>query len=342
MTAKPSEASSAPIVPPDESDDKGWKWYRTILEQKPTPTFVMYRSRRPICQVVCGAFTSLVFGCIGIVLTATSSTVYEAKASYDVADSSLKIQIAQDIPTRAYFSYMIAGVSMNMRTYVDGSDPNVASYVVSRPSCGNAASLSDATWRRGKWDPDFAQALSGQSAFTPCGLVSLSVFTDTYVLTDSTGTRISMDETLAPSTWDVQMAMNKVKHSTAGDGTTIYTINGQTSWLNQSLLPHWQVWIRPPASPTVRNLWAVMDGTLKAGAYYVTIGKNSPIWKTNWGAQKVIIISGCNMFGNAQSMSIVGGFCLFIAIIEVCVTATIAVLAFVQPKRPQKAVKRTE
>lgn len=304
-----------------------------VLQQPETRTYLAYRNDRPPCQMVCALCTCILFLAIGMYLVVRASGVVEVAVSYSHTDGAVDFYLAEDIPGTAYVSYQLPNLLMNQKRFVESIDSRVISYSVSQPTCVGAASISDAEFLRASYDPDFQQVLNPVvqgGSYAPCGLVSMSMFLDQFVLDrldSSLGgwVGVPMDESEVSLRWDQKWALNKIVQN--GNN---FTISGQQSWMQSgNFFEHWKAWTHTPASPNVRNLWAVINGGLKQGSYRLSFSKNSPIWISQWGVPaKRVIVSGMHTLGNAQSMRFVGGVCLFVAGVEVIVFAVMLALVY--------------
>ena len=98
--------------------------------------------------------------------------------------------------------------------------------------------------------------VDGDEAANPCGLIAKSVFNDTFVLVDDTGTVISIDEEGIAWESDINHKFERLDEWK------------EKQWLDVED-EHFIVWMRTAAFPSFRKLWGKIDEDLKKGTYTV-------------------------------------------------------------------------
>jgi len=175
------------------------------------------------------------------------------------------------------------------------------------------------------------------STFKPCGLQSIAMFTDEYALTRiEQGGEVTMDLDTSDIYLKEDDDIYKGKIDEASDNAGPYlTINGERSWIEAgAFYNHFKVWMRSPASPHVRHLWAVKKNGLQKGNYRLDLLQNSAIWTTSksqsgWELdEKRVVFSTQNMFGSKGAAEIMAAVCLFFAFLQVVVMISFITLGF--------------
>merc|ERR1712130_366066 len=86
--------------------------------------------------------------------------------------------------------------------------------------------------------------------------------------------------------------------------------------LDGNFYEHFKVWYRVPASPHVRQLWAVIDDGLKEGEYTVGIPYQSSVWTENWKVpHKKVSVAKVGTFGSSGACGFLGIVCIIFAVI---------------------------
>ncbi|CAE7576214.1 unnamed protein product, partial [Symbiodinium necroappetens] len=148
------------------------------------------------------------------------------------------------------------------------SRPLAFNLLVAQYSCTGITQVADVLPRRSP-DPAFHQLLEGFDQFRPCGLVSMSVFTDQFRLEDSQGLAMQVDETelCLPADGDPDPDLYSWISMDANSGR--FQVEGITSWIpDGTFLEHLKVWYRTPVS--------ALDG---------------------WGIEKRVVFSQLSGFG---------------------------------------------
>jgi hypothetical protein len=270
-------------------------------------------------QFACSILATAVFAIIGGALYAQGQKMYEVSIAYTSSDVSLEFNLEQDLNGDVLIQYALPGVTMNHKQFIESKDPKIATPLLNKVQCNNADSQDWARFKRSD-DSTFLARINGTPSLLPCGLVSLSMFTDTFTIdkfdpNQGLWLRLGLDEADIALPADSKTYSKKI--SDPGTGSSLMVIGGETSWISSgSFYEHWKVWQRTPASPHVRNLWAVFHGGMQQGKYKLNIGENSPIWHT-WGvAQKFIFISSTHTLGSKGALLFLGPVCIALAIFE--------------------------
>jgi hypothetical protein len=124
----------------------------------------------------------------------------------------------------------------------------------------------------------------------PCGLIAKYFFNDTFALADSTGQRITIDET-------------NIAHSVDKDYKFKMPENvpnpNSVAWLNVTN-EHVMVWYQMESFPTFIKLWGHIWTTLKAGTQYTIVVDNKFDVGT-FDGKKYIYFSEVNGLGGTNT-----------------------------------------
>ncbi|CAE8625427.1 unnamed protein product [Polarella glacialis] len=294
-----------------------------IAQQPETKVLLPLYWYRRRCQMACALFVAVFFAAVGGVLFFASRTVHEVIVPYTKNDAEKVFSLEQDIDGDVLVYYDLPQVNMNYRGFIESKDSRVVTTFGSRVVC-EASDTKDWARLRRAGDPSFLARIEAvpTADLAPCGLVALSMFTDSFVfyksLSDSSDSweKLEADESDVALPADATAYQKKIHGPSSG--WSGLEIGGANSWLTPgSFYEHWKVWYRTPASPHVRNLWAVIRGGLSKGVYKVSFSENSPIWE-DWGVpEKLIVISGKHSLGNKGALRCLGTVCLCLAGAEV-------------------------
>lgn len=298
-----------------------------------------FRWYRWYSQAACATLLAIGFAFIGGFLLLQTQDAFEVTVTYRAGDAFQNFTIDEDISGDVQVSYILEGVNMNRKEFIESKDSRVATPLFNRLTCIRSDTPEWTTFRR-DGDVNFLKRIagSGSADLLPCGLVSLSMFTDSFsfdYLTPSAWQRIEVDETDIALPGDSQTYAKRI--SPGADSSSPLLIKGMPSWISPgSFFEHWKVWQRTPISPSVRHLWAVIRGGLKKGTYRVVFTENSPIWQS-WGVNdKLLVLSKSTMFGNKGALRFLGRLCLAIAVAEAIMMIIFLVLPFLAClERPQ-------
>lgn len=318
--SEPASSSVSEEAPPPQGGYV-WRWYKS-LERQEEATFLfplwIYR-RQP--QRLCGAGCVVILGILAAVLLGAAPSVPEYSVSYRTGDTSKLIDIETDISAPALFSYQIPHFYSNRKQYIENKDNFIVGSLISRYECTDAKER-DVAWRR-PGDAGFAALLNGRY-FRPCGLVALSMFTDTFQLENTaTNQMIILDEKNVALPKDPKIYEPKILKGPDG-----LTIEGKKSWLREgSFYEHFMVWYRQPPSPHVRNLWATIPGGLKAGKYKVHLTNNSAVWTSQWEVpEKIVTIGSAHKLGNQGALTVLGVLCVVFGSLQLIMTCALIML----------------
>lgn len=284
---------------------------------------------------------SFIFLIMAYSLFLHASAVHELSVSYGPADQWKEIVIDDRLAGVSLVSYELpATFFANSRHFIE-SRPSVFNGVLQQYSCSGATQRSDAELRRGSGDPAFHQLIQGLDHFTPCGLVSMSVFTDQFRLTETlSGVVVPLDESNLAWSSDSDIYKDWIVETS---GSEHLEVEGIRSWVpDRTFFEHLMVWYRTPASPSLRNLWARIPGGLPAGSYNLSFPVNSPIWP-EWGLEsKRVVFSQASTFSQLGSPG--ASFCLAAVC---CVVAGVdflaaLVLLIAAPRKARKAAVHPE
>jgi len=289
-----------------------------------------YRRRAQTCVA---SLCALMFGILGACLIYAAEGTFEIKMSYDSLDSHVSFTIEHDLAGPFHLSYEIPSLFVNHKTFVKSKDAFLLDGWLTDYQCDGAEHMEDVKSRRcptgANCSKDRLYALVESSgAFRPCGLVAMSMFTDTFELTNTDdGTNITLDQSGVALPADEAIYSGKfVKEGSH------FTVEGVRSWLHKGpLYEHFKVWYRTSPSLTVRNLWATFDGPLKAGNYQVRLPENDAIWTDAWISttkpKKLVILSQAHVLGSVGVCKLIGSSCVVIC----CSQVGLAIVFFQMP-----------
>jgi len=256
----------------------------------------------------------VLFGTIGGVLVSASTAMFERRIAYKAGDSALDLQLESDVEGPVHISYVLHGFFANNKAYVESKDNFLIGSMASKYTCQGSKSQADVQWRRGG-DEDYLRLLHA-GEFRPCGLVAMSMFFDEYKLVN-----LDTNETVSLDRGDLALAADAdIFKDIVAAGDT-YTVEGVKSWLRPAFYEDFKVWYRQPVSPAVRNLWARIPHTLKAGRYQIRFVRNSELWTNAWGVEeKEVVLSESHVLGGPGGCRFLGILCLIACAIELVLT----------------------
>lgn len=309
-----------------------WKF----LQQPESRSTLYIRFFTRIPQLICTVLVAVLFLVLGGAVYSQSSNPKEVAITYRSGDTTKSFSLAEDLTGTVQIHYEIEGVLLNNKDYVSGKDKDSVYTFFSSVSCTNADTLQWAQLRRGS-DSTFISRLTaaGDSALSPCGLVNIALFTDSYTLERQNANlweAVSIDSSDVAWSRD-DNSFNKVYE----DQGRLYLANeARASWLPPEWLEHWKVWQRTPPGQTVRNLWGVIQGGLTKGEYRIQLVENSPIWE-EWGvvARRLIITGNPSWLGNIGAMQALAGSMLALGCVELVLLAVLVVCVFILQIKPQ-------
>jgi len=290
----------------------------------------MWLYRRPAQCAVAG-MCAVIFGLLGAILLGTASGLYEHVISYRTADTHATFTVNADVVGPILVSYDIPRMYVNHKGYIESKDNFILSGgFMGKYTCEGAEDLADVRRRRCQGDANCShdgvfKRAERTGALRPCGLVSLSMFTDRYELVRlDDGSSVSLDQRNVAFERDEDIFKDKVLP--APDGALAdFTVEGTPSWLEKGdFYEHFKVWHRTPASPHVRNLWAKITGPLRAGRYELRFVENDAVWTDFWidmeAPEKRVVISQAHQLGSAGACRFLGGICMAYCCVQVFLT----------------------
>eukprot|EP00437_Effrenium_voratum_P020147 CAMPEP_0181446362 /NCGR_PEP_ID=MMETSP1110-20121109/26064_1 /TAXON_ID=174948 /ORGANISM="Symbiodinium sp., Strain CCMP421" /LENGTH=282 /DNA_ID=CAMNT_0023570435 /DNA_START=256 /DNA_END=1104 /DNA_ORIENTATION=+ len=258
------------------------------------------------------------------------SAVREIAISYGPADAWKEIVVDENLAGMSLISYELPIFLANSRHYLDSRPPGFNG-IIQQYGCTGVTKVTDALSRRSS-DVAFGQLLEDLEDFHPCGLVSMSIFTDQFRLTHTEGGIVEVDETdlALPSDSDLYEPWIVPVLETNGNSTVEkFQVEGVRSWIpDRTFLEHLKVWYRTPVAPYVRHLWARIPGGLVAGRYNLTFPVNSPIWTEMWGLEaKRVIFSQKSLshMGSPGASFTLAALCCIVAFVEFVVALALLV-----------------
>eukprot|EP00441_Pelagodinium_beii_P031960 CAMPEP_0197628520 /NCGR_PEP_ID=MMETSP1338-20131121/6797_1 /TAXON_ID=43686 ORGANISM="Pelagodinium beii, Strain RCC1491" /NCGR_SAMPLE_ID=MMETSP1338 /ASSEMBLY_ACC=CAM_ASM_000754 /LENGTH=344 /DNA_ID=CAMNT_0043199503 /DNA_START=51 /DNA_END=1085 /DNA_ORIENTATION=+ len=305
-----------------------------IAQQDESPYTISMKFYRRTHQIVCGCIAGFIVLGTGGLMMMQSGNYQEVKIEYTSADQVVTFDIDNAFTGDVFVYYEMTDLFLNHKTYVESKDPLSIYKFMGAAQCENADTKEWATLRRGT-DTSFMARINAQPGNTllPCGLVSLSTFTDRYEFQLDIGggdwEDIDADESDITLANEGEKAFGKFEEE---DG--IYKIDGQQTWITPDTWKHWQVWQRTPAgSHVLRNQWAVIRGGLQAGKYRVNLIENSAIWE-EWGASKTIVLANTIGFGNGGAAAGLSFICFGLFAMELICVCGFMILRATQKPQP--------
>mmetsp|Transcript_101002 Transcript_101002/g.240699 ORF Transcript_101002/g.240699 Transcript_101002/m.240699 type:complete len:440 (+) Transcript_101002:101-1420(+) len=312
-------------------------WYHS--QQPDSAIMLPYWLFAYCCQVVLTAGAFVFFLLLGTMLLLQSGSLQEVIVPYtaNMTEKEFSIEKAFEDDVLVYYDLSLFA---NHKSFAESKDRRIAYTFLSAATCTHADSRSWVRLRRGV-DTTFVtkvEAADGDDLI-PCGLVSLSMFTDNFTFYQDT---TAGWETLEANESDIALASDeeaygKINSPLQGEERFYIEESDRRTqtWLTPSFFEHWKVWYRTPASPHVRNLWAVIKGGLPQGSYKVQFQENSQIWH-DWGvAEKRLILAQRHGLGNRGALGAMGGLCLALAAVEVvALVAMLLTPRFCRSSRP--------
>eukprot|EP00440_Ansanella_granifera_P014961 gb/GFBE01016262.1/.p1 GENE.gb/GFBE01016262.1/~~gb/GFBE01016262.1/.p1 ORF type:complete len:416 (+),score=49.39 gb/GFBE01016262.1/:1-1248(+) len=318
-SAANSDASSLLEVQASQRCRCFWTRLHRLAQQKdPLPSLPSWQYRANP-QAVCAGLMFVFFLAMLIALRLTADAIHaEVVVPYKAADGQSKqFTLDKDLRGDVWVYYHLPDVNMNRKEFVESKDTRAVTTFLGFNTCDNADDRNWAELRRGS-DVNFSARINSVSGtnVTPCGLVALSFFTDRYrfsrQLTDGTWDDIAIDSSNVALPADATNYARKVSIDSTGQ----FEMSGDKSWLTEADYEHWKVWYRTPASPGVRNLYAVIKGGLPKGSYKVDFLENSGIWET-WGlTEKRIIFAEKHDLGSRGAVESLFVICVIIMAME--------------------------
>lgn len=299
-----------------------WKYWCKIEQQEISSSSLPMRVFCRPAQFGTAGCCTVLFAMLSGLLLSVAGSFEEIIVSYSHTDSSKAFTIAEAVEGPVLVWYEIPNLVLNHKYAVASKDDFLWGSIVSTYTCRSAETLKEASWRRPTANsPGFNSMLAagGAQEFRPCGLVVLSMYTDTFGLYTHAGAKVVLDETDIAIETDSKIYEEKVVPISGKVAPPIYKIDGLDSWLRSAAaLERFKVWMRTPASPIVRQLYGRIPGGLPAGSYSLNFTVNDPVYELRWSVpEKRIILSTSKTLGSVGSCRALGIFCLLVAVFEV-------------------------
>jgi len=330
---------------------------RILQQERSSSNFTLWFYRKSTQWKMAG-FCMLLFLGLGGFLILSASQAFEIVISYGSRDRLRRFVVERDIPAPLHVSFVLPGLKANYKAFVSSKDPDIFSSTWSKTSCDDVEDLNEFVVRRGITDPEFQSLVTAprDQKFRPCGLQSLTLFTDRFELYQcGTGSvspvssdadciadvarRVALNETDLTTKADASMFDKRFRMADNGSVKIVDRESGADidSWLIQGpMLEHFKVWSRTPASPHIRNLWAWGADTLLAGEYVLAITHNSAVWES-WGIEeKQVLISNSHVLGSQGACITLAVFCMIVALVELFMFAAL----FVVPANVQRLTQK--
>jgi len=298
-----------------------WQYWWKIEQQEISSSSLPMRAFCRPAQCGTSGCCSVLFAVLSGLLLSTAGSFEEIIVSYSHTDSSKAFTITEDVEGPVLVWYEIPNLMLNHKYAVANKDDFLWGSMVSTYTCRSAETLKDARWRRPNvTSPGFNSMLAagGAQEFRPCGLVVLSMYTDTFGLYTHAGAKVILDETDIAIDTDNKIYEKKVVPISGRVKPPFYKIDGLDSWIRSAAdLERFKVWMRTPASPIVRHLYGRIPGGLPAGSYSLNFTVNDPIYELRWSVpEKRIILSTSKTLGSVGSCRALGIFCILLAVFE--------------------------
>ena len=250
------------------------------------------------------AVISLIFN---IILVSNESCYIEKEYNHlcDSADCTIYLDINHDIKGPIYFYYKLTNFYQNSFYYMQSIDYDQLT--------GNPLNQLNLQ----KCSPMIKSGDNySTSTYVPCGVISLSVFNDTFSFQ---GLNINENNIAEPQFRELIKAPHQ-------------SYQHANNWLSTSLFPggqtneHFLNWIRISPFSTFLKLWGKIDeGTvLKEGRHKIEIKNNYPV--SSFMGTKSIVIKKCRWFGGNNYFFKI--FFLIVSICAFCSSVTFAILYF--------------
>lgn len=290
-------------------------------------------------QGACACFCTVLFAVLGGILLGAAAGMHETVVSYKAGDVQKSFTLDEEISGKVLIHYELPEVYVNQKRFIESQDSSFLGGFISKYVCTDAEELEDVRWRRCPTglncsaDSVISRA-EAAGAFRPCGLVSLSMFTDVYELTSiETGESVTLDQSnLALPADDEIFEKRKTegKLKDGPEGGPDFLVADTPSWLGKGdFFEHFKVWWRTSPSPHVRHLWATNPGPLKKGRYELRFVENGAVWTESWNVpEKRVVISGAHDLGSQGACQLLGAVCVFFC----CIQASMAISFLVLPK----------
>lgn len=291
---------------------------RVVLQESNPRSNLPLLALRRLPQSACAGCCTVFFFFLGVILLVSANGVKEVKVSYRYTDAMLNFDVSKDMKGPVLVWYELNSLRLNRKRIVSSKDKSIWGYPTSAYQCDNAKTLSDVTWRRNSAGFNAMLSSPGADKYRPCGLVGISMFTDSFTIYTEGGSLVELDEKDIALSTDKRLYEDNSKFKPVSGQSYDFTLDGTPSWLTKEWLERFKVWSRTPASPKVRQLYGRIRGGLPAGRYRMDFAVNDPIFEKQWKvSEKLIILSESHTLGSTGALSALGVFCIIIAVFEV-------------------------
>jgi hypothetical protein len=273
------------------------------------------------------------FIAMGATLAFYASQVKEYVTQYDLVcpvnvtqqyNCTITINVKENMPGPVYFYYYLQNFFQNHRKYYTSKSYNqlagIAALTDDDVSQCNPIKYNSQSWFGNPYAID-GTPLNPNAVASPCGLIAMTLFNDSFYLYDSTNKFIPFD--LSNIAWPEDTASYKAPPNAAS-----------TQWTNVTD-PHFLVWMRPSGLSYFKKLYGVIPGGLTAGIYTVNVTSNYDM-TTYSGKKNAVLATRTDIGGQNLILCIIH----FIAAL-LCLIIVIAVIIHVmyRKKQPSKAMK---
>lgn len=282
---------------------------------------------------------SAVFIALGVVLLVASNNIIEVSSDYtncttstgvSCADlrsdnsvtamaqqcrCSISITVDQDMNGEVFLYYGLSNFFQNHRRYVRSRDDAQLN--------GQSVTADSITTN---CDPYRRVNSTSAEYYAPAGAIANSLFNDTFTMTDSSGTSLSIIRTGIAWPTDYNQKFNNPSSFVDSvrppywqiDVNQLDTGDAQNNgYENEGLI----VWMRTAAFATFRKPYGRIINGVSSGDYTITVDYNFPVVAFD-GTKRLILtttswMGGKNLFLGVAYI-VVGGFC-FLAAIALCI-----------------------
>jgi len=239
----------------------------------------------PFPVIVSFLVVGIIFIPIGSILLNASNNVVQVTTRYDDISQcsvgsicNLTIFITETMTKPVYFYYQLGNYYQNYRRYVSSRcDSQLLGQVID--SYSTVSSCDPLISVDGSSDPN--------SFYLPCGLISASLFNDTFVLQQA--------GTVIPWT----------KHGIAWKSDIEYKFKNPPNYApGVRIIPDFQdedfiVWMRTAGLPNFKKLHRIIEQDLQPGPYSVIIESNYPV--ASFSGSKSVVLSTTSWIGGKNT-----------------------------------------
>jgi len=312
--------------------------FRWRIEQQPDPKskvpyLYFHRKAQLVCTCSCAVLAIIMAAAALMAASGAKEKIIKYSANTPMP---ITFTLDEEYSGDVVVWYELPEMFVNQKRFIENKENEIWGNLMQTYKCDDAENVDDFAFRRGG-DAAFmsgviAAAAAGGGKVHPCGLVSLSMFTDTYELSavvDGTPEAVVLDETdISSESEDFFYEDRLIETGQTFPGTYHIVNEAKSSWLRTPAdVEHFKVWTRTPPSPRVRQLWATIPAGLQAGEYQLTVTNNSPIFTEVWKvSEKRFIVAQPGTLGSSGAGMVFGILCAIFAVVEVVVAGTLAFL----------------